>query len=72
MSARRLTVVGCQLSLLLLAVVCHADKHVLRFATSAPDGTEYSAGYPGDLSGGTGIDLQYPWIHAESSSRGRR
>jgi TRAP-type C4-dicarboxylate transport system substrate-binding protein len=42
MNVRKLSAVSCQLSALLFATVAHADRHVLRFATVAPDGTEWA------------------------------
>jgi TRAP-type C4-dicarboxylate transport system substrate-binding protein len=42
MRGTRLSAIGCQLSALLIATLCQADHHVLRFATVAPDGTEWA------------------------------
>ncbi|HEY2745074.1 MAG TPA: TRAP transporter substrate-binding protein DctP [Polyangia bacterium] len=42
MSALRLSAIGCQLAALLISNVGGAEKHVLRFATVAPDGTEWA------------------------------
>ncbi|HEY2745075.1 MAG TPA: TRAP transporter substrate-binding protein DctP [Polyangia bacterium] len=61
---KKLSAIGCQLSAILLASVCHAEPVTLRMAAIAPDGTEWARAlkaYAADVETQSQGELRMKW-----------